>query len=256
MAKELSECPKGDSDLECYLRQTEIAQSYWELCKSRSSWHFDYSRPEEEDRERLWRIIGRVELPASKLSLQDAPLLHRDDELPSSCISSEVSEKRRLGYAGWGYDVRQVKGALSAIGQSLPIKQTDVTLHIQRPGQVKWIHLDSMVSFARSAEIKSLRELQRVVRFFVMLTSWEPGHFIAFGNSVVPRWEAGDVIWFDWINAPHATANAGRNERWLLRVTGIPTPEADMMIRSGFARFYPRWGNLPGGNNVSDATLD
>ena len=34
------------------------------------------------------------------------------------------------------------------------------------------------------------------------------------------NWKKGDVLFFDWRNTPHSTANCGVHERPLLKITG------------------------------------
>jgi hypothetical protein len=64
-----------------------------------------------------------------------------------------------------------------------------------------------------------------VVRYFVQLTDWQPGHFWSYGNYMWSGWRAGDVSTFDWLNVPHSTANAGHTPRATLQVTGIITDQ-------------------------------
>jgi hypothetical protein len=72
----------------------------------------------------------------------------------------------------------------------------------------------------------------QVVRYFIQLTDWQQGHFWSYGNYSWTAWRAGDVSTFDWINVPHATANAGHVPRATLQITGIKTTATDVFLNS------------------------
>ena len=63
------------------------------------------------------------------------------------------------------------------------------------------------------------KERDEVRRAIVFLEDWKPGHFMHMGTSFV-KWRKGDVLWFDWPNMPHASANAGWEPRCLIQITG------------------------------------
>jgi len=65
----------------------------------------------------------------------------------------------------------------------------------------------------------------KVIRIMVMLEDWEPGQFIMYGNKMFDRWKKGDIHKFDWMNIPHATANASLHPRPMLVITGVKTKE-------------------------------
>jgi hypothetical protein len=89
-------------------------------------------------------------------------------------------------------------------------------VHVQHPGQTWNLHIDKLEKWMPE-------DPTQVVRYFVQLTDWQPGHFWSFGNYAWTGWRAGDVVTFDWLNVPHATANAGHVPRVTLQLTGIKT---------------------------------
>jgi hypothetical protein len=97
-------------------------------------------------------------------------------------------------------------------------------VHYQQTGQMFPMHLD------RFWDSYSAEDAPRVVRITMMLADWQPGQFILYGNTVYSQWQAGDIHWFDWINTPHATANASRHPRPTLQMTGLPSPEMQKII--------------------------
>jgi len=60
----------------------------------------------------------------------------------------------------------------------------------------------------------------RVKRVFVFLNDWSIGQIIMMGTKTITGWKKGDVMFFDWRNTPHYTANCGVHHRPLLKITG------------------------------------
>lgn len=79
---------------------------------------------------------------------------------------------------------------------------------------------------------KSLRqpkELPEIYRCFVALEDWQPGQIVNFEPHYWEKWKKGDVVFFDWRNTIHSTANTGEHHRPLLKVTG--TVQDDSYIK-------------------------
>jgi hypothetical protein len=87
-------------------------------------------------------------------------------------------------------------------------------VHVQHPGQVWNLHIDKLEKWDKD-------DPHNVYRFIVMLTDWEPGHFLQYGNFVHTNYRAGEIYGFDWYNVPHCTANAGHNPRCSMLITGV-----------------------------------
>ena len=95
-------------------------------------------------------------------------------------------------------------------------KKIQSRVHVQMPGQVWNHHIDKLEKFFPD-------EPDKIYRFIVMLTDWEPGHFLQYGNFMHTGYRAGEIYGFDWYNVPHCTANAGHNPRCSMLITGIAT---------------------------------
>lgn len=217
-----------DPDLRSYVEEIAFADSYWEATKQRSKWHFNYNAsPDEREQNSLYRKVGRVMADFQQAIRESDDLVHRAQDISPIMLPSEELDLCKWGYSAWGTDVINATGLLKRIGESLGLKHPDIKYNRQPPGRCKWNHIDSLVSYVRQGHVKSLAEFSQVERVFVMLSDWQPGHFICFGNCTYSQWSAGDVIWFDWRSAPHATANAGHSNRDLLRITGIVDSSSD-----------------------------
>lgn len=203
-------------------------KSNWELLRQRSQYHFDTAQhdprwdtvikvghiapnwQQELDtvlataRSVTWRTRGRV---------NDS--LQRGDQE----YDQEDYDLEQQGY-GRDYVITDLEYAvplrLQNIADQFGLDNAMTRIHVQRPGQVWNLHLDKLEKWMPS-------DPGQVVRYFVQLTDWQPGHFWSYGNFVYQAWAAGDVTTFDWINVPHATANAGHLPRATLQITGIKT---------------------------------
>jgi hypothetical protein len=105
------------------------------------------------------------------------------------------------------------------------LDQSMARIHVQRPGQTWNLHLDKLEKWMPA-------DPAQVVRYFVQLTDWQPGHFWSYGNYNWSGWRAGDVSTFDWVNVPHATANAGHVSRATLQITGVITDQTRRFLAS------------------------
>jgi hypothetical protein len=105
------------------------------------------------------------------------------------------------------------------------LEKSMARVHVQHPGQVWNLHLDKLEKWMPA-------DPTQVVRYFVQLTDWQPGHFWSYGNYSWTGWHAGNVSTFDWWNVPHATANAGHAARATLQITGIKTSATERFLNS------------------------
>lgn len=96
-------------------------------------------------------------------------------------------------------------------------------IHVQMPGQVWHLHIDKLYKWFPEKP-------EKVGRYFIALTDWQPGQFWSYGNYNYSNWKAGDVTTFDWQNVPHSTANAGFHPRVTLQLTGIITDKTEAYL--------------------------
>lgn len=203
-------------------------KSNWQLLKQRSQYHFDTTKLDPQ-----WDTvikIGRIEpnwqnelvtVLASAYPVtwrtrgrSNDPLQRRSEE-----YDQEDYDLEQQGY-GKDYVVTDleytVPPGLQAVADQFGLEKSMTRIHVQRPGQVWNLHLDKLEKWMP-------QDPSQVVRYFVQLTDWQPGHFWSYGNFVYQGWRAGDITTFDWLNVPHATANAGHEPRATLQITGIKT---------------------------------
>jgi len=85
-------------------------------------------------------------------------------------------------------------------------------IQMQRPGCNMPTHRDPPEIFVNPDR----------VRLLVMLTDWEYGQYLFFNNTVFREWKAGTVIYTEFQNTWHSTANMSPHTRPILQITGVP----------------------------------
>jgi len=92
-------------------------------------------------------------------------------------------------------------------------KTTSCHIQMQRPGCVIRKHVDPTEIFLSSnGTVKK--------RVMIMLAPGEYGQIVGFTNRILTHWEIGTVIYVDYPNTWHFTANAGWHTRPILLITG------------------------------------
>ena len=219
--------------------------SSWDQTKPRSQYHFD---PQGHDSrwdgvQKLGRFDGswHSELQQVIASSQPATWATRGYKaqsvaIPSADLAAEQWDLERVGAdpemtitdLNW-----QIPGQFQHMADLFALKDAMVRIHVQRPGHVWNLHLDKLEKWAP-------HDPHSVMRITVHLNDWSPGQFWSYGNYQYHGWRAGDVTTFDWINVPHATANAGHEPRVTLQVTGIRTQAThEFCYRLYNCRKYP-----------------
>jgi hypothetical protein len=212
-------------------------RSSWDETVAKSSYHFDNKKVDPE-----WYAFTRHG------KLQNT----WENDLPTIIENSKPATWATRGYKGQGipnptedlkaeeYDIERVgadsKMVITNLNWEIPDSLHQITLllgledymeriHVQWPGQVWNRHIDKLQKWNPDNP-------NRVQRFFIQLTDWQPGQFWEYGNYHWNHWEAGDLSSFDWQNMPHCTANAGHHPRVTFQVTGISTPETHEFLKS------------------------
>lgn len=202
-------------------------KSNWDTVKERTSYHFDSFKndPAYDNMKYVGRFEGEwsEELKQAIENSQEVTWRTRN---PVDGLSKDIeAEEYDLVRSGASADLsltnleynllpvfQRMTDALGLLSHDERKVQSRV--HVQFPGQVWNLHIDKLEKWNE-------KEPEKVYRFVVMLSDWEPGHFIQYGNYIHTGYRAGEIYSFDWYNVPHCTANAGHNPRCTLLVTGI-----------------------------------
>lgn len=141
------------------------------------------------------------------------------------------------------------QAVIDRIGELLGLRKPMGRMQRQEPGVMAVMHMDDLKvgyidNFEGNPQPHAIEELDRrqfesdprsVVRFLIPLQDSLPGQGMVFKDTVISRWEAGDVIQFDWTKIPHSTYNTSLWARDLIRITGFRTRRTDEVLLNAFS---------------------
>jgi hypothetical protein len=206
--------------------------SKWEYTKAVSQWHFDKSRRNEPDYKVFLKVRGDWQAALNELNYEI--------QVSTANYGFKGTDHDYIiesDFLEWGYPKNMlqydrtyaVPERFQKIAQQLQLKHADVRIHRQRPGMVGPIHIDTFCSHPAMEKDPSL-DVGLLRRFVIQLTPWDWGHFWQFGNQTWSHWQPGDVAYFESRDVLHSTANAGKQARVTMIVTGWMTDETIRMI--------------------------
>ena len=162
------------------------------------------------------------------------PEISHDDISKTTRTASEIEHHKKYKFTN-GYDRHTPPKEVIKIASALGFN-SNPSCHInnQLPGTLMHRHIDfvSCYTYEQSND-KDFLELEYdkerrqpkgqkdIWRCFVALEDWKPGQIVNFEPGFWTKWKKGDVLFFDWRNTPHSTANCGIDNRPFLKVTGI-----------------------------------
>lgn len=139
---------------------------------------------------------------------------------------------------------------IDRIGELLGIRKPMGRMQRQEPGVMSVMHMDDLKigyidNFEQNPQPHQITEDDRrifeadpncLVRFLIPLQDSLPGQGLVFKDTVISRWEAGDVIAFDWTKTPHSTYNTSLWSRDLIRITGFRTQRTTDLLTQAFTQ--------------------
>lgn len=228
--------------------------SRWEFTKSKSSWHFDPTKPPQLGADSYTPVCRfntdfsyAIEtcLPKVKASTW-ASRNNFNKDIAEQGLYSASAEEQDLIRAG--ADPKQEVFSRTAaddvelfqkIANFLGIREPMIKFHNQTTGQMLHFHIDNFAARPERENSFKVTEIDKnpkiMRRFAIMLADWQPGQAWMFGNNMYWGWKAGDCITWDWQDMPHATVNAGWHNRPLLQITGYVTETTDAIIENALA---------------------
>ena len=214
-----------------------MTQSNWEITRARSQYHFDTTQMDSrwDTVQHLGHVAPDWDSELAAAIATSKPVTWRTRGRDSDPLKRAGEEHDQEDYdleqQGYGRDyvVTNLNYDLAPVFQRIAdqfgLEKSMARIHVQHPGHVWNLHLDKLEKWMPT-------DPTQVVRYFVQLTDWQQGHFWNYGNYSWTGWRAGDVSTFDWLNVPHATANAGHVARATLQITGIKTASTAELLNS------------------------
>lgn len=212
--------------------------SKWDYTKAISRWHFDKWKDETDAFKVFMRVEGdwREEIENLKYKIKVGTRNYgfggKDHD--------EIIEK---DFLEWGYTEAMTQydrtydlpEKFMRIADQLKLLHADVRVHRQMPGMVAPIHVDTFCSHPAMDKDPSLN-VDDLRRFVIQLTDWDWGHFWSFGNMPWQQWKAGDCVYFESRDVIHCTANAGKEPRVTMIVTGWMSEETKKLVNGPFTK--------------------
>ena len=106
-------------------------------------------------------------------------------------------------------------------------------IQLQRPGCIMPKHYDPVEIFQ-----SWYNEIEKCVRVLIALAPWEYGQLIGFNNEILTGWKQGDIIYCDFPNTWHFTANCSWHSRPLLQVSGVANDELLSLVKTKNYRIF------------------
>jgi len=151
--------------------------------------------------------------------------------LESKAHTDNKSKEQYAEYVEAGHPDKQLQSKFIEVAGELGLDDPYVLINIQHPGQQMPIHTD-LGSARRYHYMTQEERHSKLERVFLFLDNWQPGQVIQMQDDMISNWQRGDVMWFDWRNTPHGTANFGEVSRPLLLITGVRTPKWEQIHNS------------------------
>ncbi len=223
----------------------------WDITRAQSDYHFDAFR--EGDHGKYFKTVGNIYQDWSE-ELNYARNHEYDFYWPSPTRKDGTTlngDQDTFNYSyeellckDWGIPLdfvvyrQHVVDArtpiLHSLAEQVGLVSGQTNIQTQYTGMMLHLHIDSLTGLrkGRKDHTHDTGDRDEWGRCFVMLHDWAPGHIIQFGNTYVKPWRAGDVIWFDWRNIPHSTANTGPWPRSIAKITGKVTDKFLRLIQN------------------------
>ena len=189
---------------------------------SKSEWHFDWFRKEDEDPYYTCipvRFVGDWD-PNIKIKKN-----WKNDE--SGDKSKDSEQYRTLGlthsdlYDSGDFDFELNKDYVPLVNAT-GLENPRIQIHIQHPGQMHPLHLDATYGNGHWDYLGDTKK-DVVGKVLIALDDWHPGQVIMIGSNHYFQWQKGDAIFFRWQDMPHGTVNFGHHLRPILFISGVMT---------------------------------
>ena len=207
-----------------------MSTSNWQRGVEQSDFHFEWDRNEMAGHDYKWlatfqgdwtQELGQIKQDAKPKTWASRGKQYHPDH-PD--LEAEQNDLIKAGMDTEQVIFRKVfefEGIWKTMIDELGLEDSKGAFHIQYPGELLNLHIDK--------QYEMNDDPSKVARFFIFLEDWKPGQFMQMGTSMV-KWRKGDLMWFDWPNMPHASANAGWEPRCLIQITGTMSRKSEELF--------------------------
>ena len=222
--------------------------SMWQWTKSRSNYHFNKWQIDNPDN--FFKVIDQLEntwaADLETIKKQSFATTWKTITYTGGQQQKGLADDKRsydLSLGGADIDLVELTNVfdnfdnlpnLQKVIDYFALDRVQPRCHVQLTGQMFTMHIDPLNRLFTNSTVDYDKvneyNINDIVRITVMLQDWEPGQFIIFGNYNYQQWHAGDFFIHDWMNTPHATANASEHVRITLQLTGLRTKRTNDII--------------------------
>tara|TARA_B100000579_G_C22847338_1_gene865232 strand:+ start:3422 stop:4162 length:741 start_codon:yes stop_codon:yes gene_type:complete len=178
----------------------------------------------------FWIAAHVTNTPNYKQLLKYKPEISATELSSTTMTASELDYHKSHNF-GNGYDRYKPDSNLVKIADALGFENASIWINNQSPGTVMGRHVDCITCFMHENQEELRSQMfdkerrqpansKNIWRCFVALEDWQPGQIVNFEPNFWTNWTKGDVLFFDWRNTAHSTANAGVKDRPFLKITG------------------------------------
>lgn len=210
---------------EMILKDKSLTKNTYEKFLKKSKWHKNWDS--KKSYPNFARILCRIK------GKWDSNIKINKERKESNVLSNVQTERY-----GFKYKERYVEGFMDKthkkyqpIIDCLGLGNTRTFIHVQHPGQMHVIHMDTVYGGGHWDYLGKDRN-KKVCRVMIYLDDWKPGQVVLMGSEHFYKWKKGDVLWFKWQDIPHGTVNFGHHDRPLLFVTGEITEKFKKLLKA------------------------
>jgi hypothetical protein len=188
----------------------------------------------DHEKRSFW-TAGNIEFDLDiQSAIDEDPQIHHKEISSTTRTVAEIEHHKKYNF-GNGYNRHIPNDQILKIVSALGFEEGYSSyINNQPPGVLMHRHIDSVscYSYEKSEDQEEFldREYDKIrrqpkgqkeiYRCMVALDDWHPGQIFALEPGFWTNWKKGDVMFFDWRNTPHYTANCGVHHRPLLKITG------------------------------------
>jgi hypothetical protein len=227
-----------------------MSENRWDYSKSKSNYHFDSTL--NEDAKPPFKILGHIkeDLGAELERLMKVESMHANTfsnriqvqgkkDKQAFTVDMDLEELRLRGLPedfAFFYNISIDKSEIfKKVAESFGFKYWKSSVHIQKPGQSFPYHIDELPGIKDNEREHWLdTDPDAAARFEIQIYNWVPGHVWAYGNTYWKQWTAGEIVYHEWRNIPHGTANISREIRATLQITGFVSDITRKIIAEGY----------------------
>jgi len=121
---------------------------------------------------------------------------------------------------------------LESLRDLIGLKDSQLIILKYNRGETNLLHKDYIPKYDH-VEREGLEREEQVhewknthyIRMLMLLEDRKPGQYMQMGDMMLNNWDAGDLYFYNGQEIYHSAGSCGDDPRYVMRITGIPTPK-------------------------------